>query len=158
MSKSRSISFLKRIKIQSEPLVPLVKALEEEIGQEQARAIVRRALRGWTREFYENIRRGFNGNPIDLIAGGMPTFAERGALDYEILNQTEDSFDFNVTRCAYAEFYKDLGEPDLGFLIVCDLDFAMAEGLGPDIEFERSQTIMQGASRCEFRYRRKYRT
>jgi L-2-amino-thiazoline-4-carboxylic acid hydrolase len=33
-------------------------------------------------------------------------------------------------------------------------DFPFAEGLGPDIKFTRTQTIMQGASRCDFRYKR----
>jgi L-2-amino-thiazoline-4-carboxylic acid hydrolase len=30
----------------------------------------------------------------------------------------------------------------------------MAEGFGRDIEFTRTQTIMQGASHCDFRYTR----
>jgi len=59
-----------------------------------------------------------------------------------------------VTRCAYAEFYKALGEPELGFLLVCTADFATAEGFGPDVRLTRTQTIMQGASHCDFRYRR----
>ncbi|WP_426411377.1 L-2-amino-thiazoline-4-carboxylic acid hydrolase [Bradyrhizobium ganzhouense] len=33
-------------------------------------------------------------------------------------------------------------------------DFATAEGFGPDIRFTRTQTIMQGADHCNFRYRR----
>jgi len=30
----------------------------------------------------------------------------------------------------------------------------MAEGFGPDIGLTRTQTIMQGASHCDFRYTR----
>jgi len=30
----------------------------------------------------------------------------------------------------------------------------MAEGFGPEIKLTRTQTIMQGASHCDFRYRR----
>src|SRR5215475_3556252 len=48
----------------------------------------------------------------------------------------------------------ELGEPELGFLLVCSQDFTFAEGLGPDIKLTRTQTIMQGASHCDFRYRR----
>lgn len=47
-----------------------------------------------------------------------------------------------------------LGEPELGFLLVCTGDFAVAEGFGPDIKLTRTQTIMQGADHCDFRYRR----
>jgi hypothetical protein len=42
----------------------------------------------------------------------------------------------------------------LGFLLVCTADFAVAEGFDPDIKFTRTQTIMQGASHCDFRYKR----
>jgi len=47
-----------------------------------------------------------------------------------------------------------LGEPELGFLLVCSADFIMAEGFGPDIKLTRTQTIMHGASHCDFRYKR----
>jgi len=30
----------------------------------------------------------------------------------------------------------------------------MAEGFGPDIKLTCTQTVMQGASHCDFRYRR----
>ena len=60
----------------------------------------------------------------------------------------------HFTRCRYAEFYKELGEPELGFLLVCGADFTTAEGFGPDIKLTRTQTIMQGASHCDFRYKR----
>jgi hypothetical protein len=31
-------------------------------------------------------------------------------------------------------------------------DFAMAEGSGDGVQLARTQTIMQGASHCDFRY------
>ncbi len=65
-----------------------------------------------------------------------------------------DTFGVDVTACGYAQFYEKLGAPELGFLLVCSADFAMAEGFGPDIELTRTQTIMQGASHCDFRYAR----
>ena len=67
-------------------------------------------------------------------------------------------FEIDVTGCRYAEFYKELGEPELGFLLVCGADFTTAEGFGPDIKLTRTQTIMQGASHCDFRYKRSKET
>ena len=52
------------------------------------------------------------------------------------------------------QFYKELGEPEFGFLLACSSDFPFAEGFGPDIKLTRTQTIMQGASHCDFRYKR----
>ena len=81
------------------------------------------------------------------------SFAKGDALDYSVRGQSEDTFEVDVTGCRYAEFYKELGEPELGFLLVCSADFPMAEGFGPDIKLTRTQTIMQGASHCDFRYK-----
>lgn len=49
---------------------------------------------------------------------------------------------------------KELGEPELGFLLVCSSDFPFVEGFGADMRLARTQTIMQGATHCDFRYRR----
>jgi L-2-amino-thiazoline-4-carboxylic acid hydrolase-like protein len=71
-----------------------------------------------------------------------------------VIEQSPDAFEFDVTGCRYAAFYKEMGEPDLRFLLVRSADFPTAEGVGPDIELTRTQTIMQCASHCDFRYRR----
>ena len=44
------------------------------------------------------------------------------------------------------------GATELGFLLVCSGDFPMAEGMGDAVELKRTQTIMQGATHCDFRY------
>jgi predicted ArsR family transcriptional regulator len=44
---------------------------------------------------------------------------------------------------------------DLGSTLSCNRDGALVDGFADDIEFERSQTIMQGASHCDFHYRKK---
>lgn len=71
-----------------------------------------------------------------------------------MIEQSQDAFAFDITACRYAEFYKELGEPELGFLLVCSADFDLAEVFGSNIKLARTQTIMQGASHCDFRYKR----
>jgi hypothetical protein len=71
-----------------------------------------------------------------------------------VVKQSQDGCEIDVTGCRYAEFYKALGEPELGFLLVCTADFSVAKGFGSDIELTRTKTIMQGASHCDFRYKR----
>ena len=93
-------------------------------------------------------------NLSKAIGSAFTTYARDDALQYDVIEQSQDAFTFDVTRCRYAEFYKELGEPELGFLLVCSADFDTAEGFGPDVELTRTQTIMQGASHCDFRYRR----
>jgi L-2-amino-thiazoline-4-carboxylic acid hydrolase len=143
------VSVLQQAKIQAQVLVPLVKTLQAELGKERANALVREALRDLYRRYGEEFWRAKNALPSAFV-----TFARDDALSYEVTAQSQDAFDLDVTGCRYAEFYKALGEPGLGFLLVCSADFLMAEGFGPEIKLTRTQTIMQGASHCDFRYRR----
>jgi predicted ArsR family transcriptional regulator len=48
--------------------------------------------------------------------------------------------------------YRDLGMAELGASLSCNRDGTMVEGFNPDIEFTRTQTIMSGASHCDFVY------
>jgi hypothetical protein len=57
-----------------------------------------------------------------------------------------------VTRCGYAEFYKELGLSDLGFRVHCNRDHTMLVGFNGQIELSRTQTIMEGAACCDFRF------
>jgi hypothetical protein len=150
-----SVSVLQQAKIQAQVLVPLVKALQAELGRERANAIVRTALRDLYRRYGEEFWRAKNEENIGkAMTSAFATFARDDALDFEVKEQSQDAFDIDVRRCRYAEFYNAMGEPELGFLLVCSADFLMAEGFGPEIKLTRTQTIMQGASHCNFRYKR----
>jgi hypothetical protein len=150
-----TIPVIEQAKIQAQVLVPLVKALQAELGEERANGLVRKALGDVYRRHGEEFWRSKNENNLGkAVASAFATYASGGALDYHVIAQSHDAFAFDVTGCRYAEFYKELGEPELGFLLVCSADFPTAEGFGPDIKLARTQTIMQGSSRCDFRYRR----
>jgi hypothetical protein len=156
-----SVSVIEQARIQAQVLVPLMKALQAELGEARANAIVRGALRDLYRGYGEAFwrakdKKGEKDAPDvgKAVASAFATYARDDALDYTVIEQSEDAFAFDVTRCRYAEFYQQLGEPELGFLLVCSADFDTAEGFGGDIELKRTQTIMQGAPRCDFRYRR----
>lgn len=147
------IPLIEQFKIQAQVLVPLVKALQAELGEERANAIVREALGDWYRKTGEKWWQKQQGSNFgDNMACAFDGFAAGNALDYDVITQAPDAFDVNVTRCRYAEFYKKLGVPELGFLLVCGADFRVTDGYGADVQLTRTQTIMQGASHCDFRY------
>jgi L-2-amino-thiazoline-4-carboxylic acid hydrolase-like protein len=150
-----SISVIEQARIQAQVLIPLVKALQAELGEARANALVRKALGELYRRHGEAFWKAKNeANIGKAIASAFKTYARDDALDYRVQEQSEDAFAFDVTRCRYAEFYKELGEPELGFLLVCSADFDTAQGFGDDVKLTRTQTIMQGAGHCDFRYRR----
>ena len=76
-----------------------------------------------------------------------------GALEIEVLEKTPTTLDFDVTRCRYAEMYREMGLGRIGHLLSCQRDGTFCEGYDPRIKMTRDQTIMQGADRCTFRYR-----
>ena len=149
------IPVIERAKIQAQVLVPLVKALQAELGKERANAPVRRALGDVYRRLGEQWWRAKQSRHVgENLTLAFASFAKGDALDYSVRGQSEDTFEVDVTGSRYAEFYKELGEPELGFLLVCSSDAPFAEGFGSEIELTRTQTIMQGASHCDFRYKR----
>ncbi len=48
-----------------------------------------------------------------------------------------------------------MGLGDIGHLLSCNRDGDFCIGYNPEIEMTRTQTIMKGASHCDFRYRMK---
>jgi hypothetical protein len=150
-----TISVIQQAKIQAQVLVPLVKALQRELGAARANALVRQALGDVYRGYGEAFWCAKNESDIGkAVASAFATYARDDALEYKVIEQSPDAYAFDVTACRYAEFYQELGEPDLGFLLVCSADFDTAAGFGAEVELTRTQTIMQGASHCDFRYRR----
>jgi hypothetical protein len=147
-----SVPVIEQARIQAQVLVPLVKALQAELGEAKANSIVRNALGDLYRKLGERWARQKAGNLGDSLASAFDAFAAGDALDYDVIKQSPDAYEINVTNCRYAQFYKELGAPELGFLLVCSADFPMAEGFGPNVKLVRTQTIMQGASHCDFRY------
>ena len=150
------IPVIEQAKIQAQVLVPLVKALQAELGEERANALVRKTLGNVYRRLGEQWWRSRASKHVgENVASAFASFAKGDAIDYSVRAQSQDAYEIDVTGCRYAQFYKELGEPDLGFLLVCSLDFPFAEGFGTDVKLTRTQTIMQGASHCDFRYKRR---
>jgi L-2-amino-thiazoline-4-carboxylic acid hydrolase len=151
-----SIPAIEQAKLHAQVLVPLIKVLQAELGEERANALVRKALGDVYRRLGEQWRQTKGSRHAgEGMALAFAAFAKGDALDYSVRAQSEETYEIDVTRCRYAQFYKELGEPELGFLLVCSSDFPFAEGFDPDLKLVRSQTIMQGASHCDFRYKRR---
>ena len=149
------VPLIEQVKIQAQILVPLVKALQVELGRERKHDLVRRTLGDIYRRYGQEFRRRKDeenvGHPM---ASAFASYGRGDALDYELRDQSHDGVEIVVTRCQYAAFFKEIGEPELGFLLVCSADFPLAEGIDPTVKLTRTQTIMQGASCCDFHYKR----
>ncbi|HTK88548.1 MAG TPA: L-2-amino-thiazoline-4-carboxylic acid hydrolase, partial [Nitrospiraceae bacterium] len=74
-------------------------------------------------------------------------------VEVKILRHDQQVLDLDVTRCRFAEFFRALGEPELGALLICEADFDIASVSEGEVSLERAQTIMRGAPSCTFRYK-----
>lgn len=146
-----TITHLERRKIEAGVLIPMVQAFQRAFGKERANEVAREVIRELARQDGGRWAGQF-GDDLAAMQKVAELWSAGGALETKTLAAGDDRLEFNVTRCRYAELYQELGLPELGALFHCSRDFAMAEGFSPDIKLERTQTLMQGASHCDFRF------
>lgn len=156
MTDERPVGHLQRRKIEGRVLVPFIAACRERFGDAATRELVAAFIRAVSIDDGARSAERFGGD-----MAGLRRIAEEvwggpgGGIDLQMLHASDDRLDFNVTRCGYARLYEDWGLADLGFQLQCSRDHAMLLGFNDGIELVRSQTIMQGAACCDFRFRRK---
>jgi hypothetical protein len=150
-----NLSLLEQVKIQAEVLVPVLRRLRDELGADRANALIAEALREWSRAVHERIAAETPGEGWTklgaMMAAKTPAIGDDITIEWGAVDLPE-RMEFKVTRCAFAEFFRALDEPALGALLTCEADLhEVAAGGG--VELTRTQTIMQGAPYCDFRYR-----
>jgi hypothetical protein len=147
------LPLIEQREIEARIVGPLIRGFAAELGSERALAIVRRVIGELARESGADLARALGECTLEAFSRSLDRWRQNGALAIEVLNQSSDRLDFNVTRCRYAEMYRALGLADLGASLSCQRDFALAQGFNPEIQLTRTQTIMEGAPYCDFRFR-----
>jgi hypothetical protein len=149
-----ALSLLQRRGIEAEVLIPLIRRLEDELGRERAHEIARETIAEIAREQGRAVAQALGRADLEGFHEVKDTWSGAGGdLVIDTLREDDSHLDFNVTRCRFAEMYERLGARDLGALLSCGRDFTLSEGYSSDLELVRTQTIMDGAAFCDFRYR-----
>jgi len=149
------LPIIEQRRIEASIIKSIYEEMKLEIGVEQARRIIGNAV------VKDAIAQGQayaeeHGEGKTDLAGFQsmqPQWTANGALEIEMLEESKSRVNYNVTRCRYAEMYKEMELADIGHLLSCGRDGTFCTGYNPNIKLERTQTIMQGASHCDFRYR-----
>jgi predicted ArsR family transcriptional regulator len=147
-----SIGILARREIEARIVVPLLAALGEAFGREQVLTVAQRVIKDIARQQGKQLAASLGGCTLAHFAASLEAWKKDDALAMDVLERSNERFSFNVTHCRYAEMYKELGIPELGTLLSCNRDFALIEGFNPGVTLVRTQTIMEGALFCDFRY------
>lgn len=136
------LTSLQAVKIQARAVIPITKKLEETLGIEAAHQLVGAAIaNSWAD--YMATRQQPDSHPSAAGGMGFP-------VKEVVLNNTDDEYAVNMIQCDYAEYFRSIGEPEIGALMTCGVDFAVESRLRPAWDFSRSQTLMQGADHCDF--------
>ena len=149
------ISLLDKTRIQAQVLVPVLRALRAQLGKDKADAIVKQALRDWSKQLFAAVGDSVEGSSRRKWAAMQTALTEitEREVTFEMRRHDKEALEFDVTHCRFAEFFRALGEPELGALLVCETDVDIAAAGEGRVEFSRAQTIMQGAPCCTFRYK-----
>jgi hypothetical protein len=149
------IGVLTRREVEARILGPVFEAFAQEFGRERVTEILRQTIIRIAQDQGEELAGQMGGDSLHHFADSMKYWTQNNALEIDLLQQSNEELDFNVTRCRYAELYRALGMEELGAVLSCNRDYALVEGFNTQIELTRTQTIMQGASHCDFRFHRK---
>lgn len=151
-------SLLERRRIEAEFAKGLLDALAEDVGRERAVSILAKAVIRLAEKSGENFADQTRGKAEesrpDLVAYAeiLPIWRQGDALAIDLKTSEPTRLEFDVVRCRYAEMYRELGVAELGAILSCNRDKAFCTGFNPDIRLTRTQTIMEGADHCDFRY------
>ena len=141
-------------RIEANIIKPIYEEMVEQLGKEQAQNILGAAIEKAAIDQGKSLADGEKDGPsLRAFISLFERWKMGGALEVDVLNESDDQFDFNITRCRYAEMYQDMGMGEIGHLLSCGRDGSFCNGYDPRIELERGQTIMGGASHCDFRYK-----
>ena len=148
------IGVLTRREVEARILKPMLDAMGEAFGHEKALKVMQNTIVSIAEDQGAELAIRMGGNSLKHFAESLKFWKMDNALEIDVLEQTERAFAFNVTRCRYAELYKELGIRGLGKSLSCARDFALVKGFNPAVSLSRTQTIMDGAPYCDFRYRK----
>lgn len=147
-----SMPVLVRRRIEAMVLGPMIRAFQDNFGEQEANAVAQRVIEEIAQDQGAAMAKKVGAQDLSTYIASKSAWTANNALETETLVMEEKRYDYNVTRCRYAEMYQELDMQDLGFIVSCGRDFNFPAGFNKNMNLTRTQTIMQGASHCDFRY------
>jgi len=138
--------------IEAMAVAPIIRAVSEKIGRQEALEILQEVNEYEAYQRGKKIQKKDGGNGIAALVIDVASWGEGDNWEMEVLEHTAKTYHFNVRRCPYYEKYKELGLVAYGVGLSCCRDESFARGFNPNLKLVRTQTIMEGADYCDFRY------
>ena len=126
-----------------------IKHLSAKYGKEvmnEARKAFIDSMVNDARKAYRNKKDKSLKSYLDWLLSGLTEGHE-----YEILESKEGSVKFKFTRCPWADYFKKIGQPEIGKFF-CLADEPLAKAFNEKINFKRTKTLMDGDEYCDHHY------
>ena len=149
------LGILARRRIEAEIIKPIYEILKREQGKDFAAAVIGEAVGNAAIQAGKHFAALEQHADLKSFVELQVLWEKDDALKVEIIASDAERYDYDVKRCRYAEMYTEMGLGEIGHLLSCNRDELFIVGYNPDIELTRTQTIMGGDHRCDFRYRAK---
>jgi hypothetical protein len=152
--KIMDITHLKLREIQAPIVTMLINGFAGEIGHEKAIKIAGNVIKEDAMASGKQMALKYGGNTLaELSKIVKEVWAKDGALKIKMIKETDSELFFDVIYCGYARAYEKMGIKEMGPILSCTRDFSFINGFNPRTELKRTQTIMEGAKYCDFRFK-----
>ena len=151
-SENEKITRIEKRSIEVQAIAPVIEMVSKKIGKKEALEILEKVNQQEAFERGQSTVRTPGLSTIEELVKDVSTWGDGGEWKIEVLEETSTTYYFNVHRCLYYEKYKELGLEKIGVQLSCCRDEPFAKGLDPKLRLSRTQTIMEGADFCDFRY------
>ena len=108
VDRLNAVGVLTRREIEARILAPMVDALGQRFGRDEVVAIVRDVIVGIAHEQGRALADARGHSTLTSFAATLEPWTRDGALEMQVLEQTDERLSFDVTRCRYAEMYRAL--------------------------------------------------
>src|SRR5262245_13731155 len=123
MSDPQQLAMLERRRIEAQILKHVYDTLQASHGKEVAQNTLAAAVRASSMAQAREMAQQVAGNTsLGTFIDRQELWTRGGALEWQVIERSESRYRYNVTRCKYAEMYRDMGLGEIGHLLSCQRD------------------------------------
>ena len=137
-------------------MIDVFRLLEEEVVREEA---LERISELSSEKTKESLKRSLKDQEINEFEDFIKVYKKqldsdlfKNTLSYEMKEESDKVFKFDVNRCIRADIFKEFDAQDIGYEVACQPDFEVLPVFHPNLRLKRTKTLMEGDDCCNFEY------
>jgi hypothetical protein len=135
-------------------LIPVLQGLAKELGEDHFKKALKKVSFESALRAAQDTARQLPCNDFAAFTASArePGHFGKHILTLEVVEDTPQALEVQVTECLWAKTFREMGAGDIGYLLICHRDYADCQGFNPKITMRRSKTLMQGDGCCNHRF------